>query len=490
MCGTPSKVRPRVQNPDSRNLWLAVALWSVVTFAGGLGAVLYAEANRQAEMETAWRRAETQAAAAEDSLLSGLEAVRSSLQLLLLRQRLIDYGDAPGAMALEAVLKDLAQEGRHGIVLLSVADLAGRMVWSSAPDVVGNDISGRSYFTELTDGSGRQFSASPPEMERAASGWRVHAARPIPAADGAPVAIAVVSLDPLLLSGTLGQQVSRPGHSIVIHRLSDGTVRAISWDAETLLGHRPQPQHPVILAAQLTDRGRIVIDMPGEEGRVVAAWRVAGTSGMVVSARFDLAEEMANDTRLTVMLSLAVVLLSCGTLVICLAWSRGRSLHRRLLQEARHDPLTGLHNRRSLEAQMAGRAGPYAALLFDLDHFKSVNDRHGHDMGDRVLRDVAQALQGAVRPEDLVCRWGGEEMLVVLSRCPPGDAAPRAEALRRVIASLYAGRGQPIEAITASIGVACAPLHGAALPALIRAADAALYRAKAEGRDRVAMAEA
>ncbi|HYI82903.1 MAG TPA: GGDEF domain-containing protein, partial [Acetobacteraceae bacterium] len=158
------------------------------------------------------------------------------------------------------------------------------------------------------------------------------------------------------------------------------------------------------------------------------------------------------------------------------------------------DPLTGLLNRRALEAQAtrllaeAARSGqPVALLLLDLDHFKSVNDTHGHAAGDAVIRGVAEVLMREIRQDDLACRWGGEEMLAVLRNCDLVHAEQRALRLRAAITAAQPG-GVPGLRVTASMGVAAFPEHGAALDALTERADKALYVAKRYGRDRVVCA--
>ncbi len=160
------------------------------------------------------------------------------------------------------------------------------------------------------------------------------------------------------------------------------------------------------------------------------------------------------------------------------------------------DPLTGLANRRSLVEQaprvwrQARRDGTrVTALVLDLDHFKLLNDEHGHAAGDAVLKSVAAALAGAVRPADVLARTGGEELVVVGMVSDQREAERLAERLRTAVAGAPsdAGRG-----VTASIGVALVrPVDGEdptdALWRLIDRADAAMYEAKRLGRDRVAV---
>jgi diguanylate cyclase (GGDEF)-like protein len=155
------------------------------------------------------------------------------------------------------------------------------------------------------------------------------------------------------------------------------------------------------------------------------------------------------------------------------------------------DPLTGLPNRRALEealrrmlAQAERAGGSLAALALDLDHFKAINDGHGHDQGDAVLAAVGAALGASVRASDLVARYGGEEFIVLAPDADADGAVAIAEKLRRAIAALELRSGR----VTASIGVAVFPGHALDAESLLRAADRALYLAKERGRDRVEVA--
>ena len=166
-----------------------------------------------------------------------------------------------------------------------------------------------------------------------------------------------------------------------------------------------------------------------------------------------------------------------------------------LVDLSSRDALTGLANRRSFELALArevdrvARSGEPALLLVaDVDHFKRVNDTHGHAAGDQVLRAVATALLDSVRPMDLVARIGGEEFAIILPNCPEPFGATVAERVRRRVerAPVAAGpAGQPID-VTISIGGAFAPQWVRSTPALwIERADQQLYRAKAQGRNLV-----
>jgi diguanylate cyclase (GGDEF)-like protein len=173
-------------------------------------------------------------------------------------------------------------------------------------------------------------------------------------------------------------------------------------------------------------------------------------------------------------------------------------LQETLRSGSERDPLTDLYNRRHLEISLqrelarATRHGfPVSLIMLDVDHFKAFNDTNGHDAGDEVLRNVAHVLKRHTRAEDIACRYGGEEFLVVLSGCPVDDAYSKAEAIREAIAQLHVfSRGTALPRVTASLGVACYPEDGERMEDLIAGADAALYRAKSTGRNCIAASNA
>jgi len=171
-------------------------------------------------------------------------------------------------------------------------------------------------------------------------------------------------------------------------------------------------------------------------------------------------------------------------------------LREALRAQSTKDPLTGLYNRRYLqemlerEIRRALRSEQrLGVMMLDLDHFKNFNDTYGHEAGDAVLRETASLLVRSIRAEDFVCRYGGEEFVIVLPTADLRATAARAERIRSRIRELVVmHQGQSLGLITISVGVAALPVHGMAEKELLQAADAALYRAKREGRDRVAVA--
>ncbi len=183
----------------------------------------------------------------------------------------------------------------------------------------------------------------------------------------------------------------------------------------------------------------------------------------------------------------SVLLLLLGALVV-----RTLVRMRRLGEMAATDPLTGVANRRGIEqlgdeAVAAARMmrQPLCALVIDVDHFKRVNDNHGHPCGDQVLARIAHACRDALRHIDLFGRHGGEEFLVLLPDTRLAYAWPVAERLRTAVAALSFEDIAPGLAVTVSIGMAQLRAEDAGLRELVARADAALYRAKANGRDRI-----
>ncbi len=165
------------------------------------------------------------------------------------------------------------------------------------------------------------------------------------------------------------------------------------------------------------------------------------------------------------------------------------ALQDKLRTQSLRDPLTGLYNRRYMEdaleryLSIAERNGsPTSVVMVDLDHFKKLNDVHGHAKGDTILRDVAAQLVGALRPSDVVSRYGGEELLVILPGCDLEDAMLKAELLRSRVESLGEVHGT---AVTASFGVASVPETSNGPSDIVPMADRALYEAKKSGRNQV-----
>jgi diguanylate cyclase (GGDEF)-like protein len=170
-------------------------------------------------------------------------------------------------------------------------------------------------------------------------------------------------------------------------------------------------------------------------------------------------------------------------------------LRETLKVQAIRDPLTGLYNRRHMEASFhreISRAQrhdvPLGVIMIDIDHFNVFNDTYGHDMGDKVLSEIGAFIREHVRDEDIACRYGGEEVIIILPGASLKGTHQRAEQLRAGIEGLAVKMYDEEHTVTASLGVAIFPEHGATIKEVIKASDCALYKAKNKGRNRVVLA--
>ena len=172
-------------------------------------------------------------------------------------------------------------------------------------------------------------------------------------------------------------------------------------------------------------------------------------------------------------------------------------LRKKLREQSIRDPLTELFNRRYMEESLerelhrAKRSNsPIGIIMFDIDNFKVFNDTSGHDAGDKVLQALAGLMKTQIREEDIACRFGGEEFILILPEMPLDKVKSRAEDLRNKAQALtLSHKDKPLGPITISLGVSVFPLHGATSETLIKSADQALYRAKKSGKNRVMVSE-
>jgi diguanylate cyclase (GGDEF)-like protein len=285
---------------------------------------------------------------------------------------------------------------------------------------------------------------------------RVRGGRPVEALADADLAIAHLSASGDPNPYLLGMSVLVKVHTLIaLDRVEE--ARAAGEAAIGRLGDRVPQARSMIL------------------GAVAAALRDAGRPEEAYDALLRCAELEREAMREFTELQLGLQRAQMET-------AAARHEAEQLREQADRDPLTGLHNRRYLVREH-DPAGPVSLAVLDLDHFKSINDRYGHHVGDRVLERVAELLVAHVRAGDLVARTGGEEFVILMPRT--GDAAALAccERLRRALrAEPWGEITQGLE-LTASIGVVSAP-QGGDLDVLARDADFRLYTAKRTGRDR------
>jgi len=236
-------------------------------------------------------------------------------------------------------------------------------------------------------------------------------------------------------------------------------ILAPAWSAVTSTTHSPLPNLCVLMMAQGEMLGSLHV-------------RIDDEAAGLASAREQLAVTVGEH--------------------IALALANLR-LHETLRDQAIRDQLTGLFNRRYMEEMLerellrASRRGNLVGVaMMDIDHFKQFNDLFGHDAGDTILSSVGNYLRTHVRGEDIVCRYGGDEISLIMPDSSLDDTRLRADELRKGIKALQVEhRRRPLGPVSVSMGVAVFPENGDGGESVLRAADLALYQAKAEGRDRV-----
>lgn len=261
-----------------------------------------------------------------------------------------------------------------------------------------------------------------------------------------------------------------------------------------------------LMVAALIPAGRIVGELPG--GTVRRHWQVLASLIFVSVAAYLTYLLIAPGERSSITELLVPAAFFLGgyfaLLVTIVSLQTARDVRRMatLEEQSITDALMGVYNRRHLERRLEEEVEkarryqlPLSALLLDLDHFKQVNDVHGHAVGDRVLNALGELMLDAVRKSDIVTRYGGEEILVLAPHTSLAEACLLGERLRRAIESkplapaTKTKDGRPLH-VTASIGVAALGPDVSDGPALLRAADEALYRAKHEGRNRTVASQA
>lgn len=291
-----------------------------------------------------------------------------------------------------------------------------------------------------------------------------------------------------------------PDHGVALYVFNNSRDRldlTRSWDLPC--GYDPLPALSPANCWALK-RGKTHVNVPSIDGLCCAhhAGTVAAVEipmmacgqlhGLLILAKDD-AEKAADATQKVLEVSrLGRALADSMSLALS-----NIALREKLRTQSLRDPLTGLYNRRYMEdalerfVSLGSRTGASTAvIMLDLDNFKKLNDEHGHAKGDAVLRDVSAQIVGCLRPTDVVCRYGGEELVAILPDCSLEDVLEKAEILRQRIESLSASHEC---AISASLGVATIPETATSATDILPIADAALYAAKKAGKNCVIAAE-
>jgi diguanylate cyclase (GGDEF)-like protein/PAS domain S-box-containing protein len=267
-----------------------------------------------------------------------------------------------------------------------------------------------------------------------------------------------------------------------------GTVTYLNLEAENLTGWSREDAQgkPLGIVFQIID-GVSRITAPNPALLAIAEDRTVGLAIGCVLQRRDGTELGIEDSAAPIHDHDGVV---TGAVIVFHDVARSQSMSERMAHMARHDHLTGLANtvllteRLDQAVRLAHRNRTQAALLFiDLDRFKEVNDAHGHNLGDQVLREVARRLETCVRESDTICRRGGDEFVILLTAIEcRRDAARVADKVCSAISEVCVIDGHAVR-VSASIGISVYPGDGEDADTLVRRADVAMYQVKGGGQD-------
>lgn len=295
--------------------------------------------------------------------------------------------------------------------------------------------------------------------------------------------------------GIMGAELVMGGFALIMLRVVRRTAHLQFWILVFLLPFFSVMMYSLTTARAAPTIFSWVLLIPILSHLLLGRWLgglVAGfymlVAGYIFFSKFGVNPDYTN-LRSVANVALASVCIFGFSHVYEVSRERGETQLRRM---AMTDALTGLANRSRLNeafdselARYRRRGTPLAVLMIDLDHFKAVNDRYGHEAGDAVLCRVAKLLTESVRPSDMVCRLGGEEFCIFLAGTRLKEARRVAEELRQGTAALEFNHASQSIRLSVSIGVAVLGADGDELVRLLQAADQRLYEAKQTGRDRV-----
>lgn len=414
----------------------------------------------------------------------GLRRDNRALHELLARQK-----------ALSPLIKEMAIVSVDGLLLAEGME-------HPAPPVALLD---RDYVQAGFAGTSRLFIGRP-ILSRRGIGWLVPVSRPILGPDGQVIAVVVAAFDPARLADLLSIGDLPPGTEVGVRLGNGGPWLACAPVWQTCVGRsdtgpdgvetdlNAHPENKVMRTTLASGQHPLETVVVVEKERVLAPWTALLSTLVALGIAGSLAAAVGGVLlyRFGRRSDRAMVALADSTTRF---EARVRERTEELEHLARTDGLTGALSRRAFladgERHMAEAAAaerPVAVMMIDADHFKRINDRHGHAVGDAVLRDLTDALRQVLRASDLLGRLGGEEFAVVLPRTPAAGCAEVAERIVQAVRRRRVDGGGAIVRYTVSIGWhVLAPDEARAAEGLaeaLRHADAALYRAKADGRDR------
>jgi diguanylate cyclase (GGDEF)-like protein len=464
---------------------VAAALSVAVLGAGVL--VRHFERSAFRDLEQTFRQ---RAAAAEPFL-------RWYVQDILARERSLAESKLSGSAVAQRDLDTLVQT--FGFEAAVVTDASGKLiaVHPARAEIVGDDLTTSYSHLRMAQANGSAVSAVVPSVSKSTPVVAFAARYSTP--HGARVLSGAFDVSSTPVQSYLKQLGTLPGMTADIVD-SSGWIVASSRALDTTW--RPLTMADEPLADEVRSGSRSGRYTRPEGHAHFVALPIAGTPWLLIMSVDEVAlyAPVADDQRWATWLlfgALALVPCLAGYLLMRLLSSRSelQAMNAELDRIARVDRLTDVPNRRELEEQLARMqsAGsrhqrPFSVLIVDVDHFKRINDEYGHAAGDSVLKHLARAMASGLRLEDVFGRWGGEEFLVLLPNTCAQGAAIAAERVRKAANSCTAVVDDS-RAVCATVSIGCATSSGPPDATLLQRADAALYRAKRSGRNRVATSD-
>jgi len=517
-----------------RRRLLVLAIAAIVPLA--LERIYGIESERLAGLEEARQQALFLARQGAEKQSESIAAARGALQLIA--------GAYPRYLASEVACDEflkMVPVGVAGVRSLSVVDAEGKVDCSASPAMIGLDVSSQPFFQRIRHDGG--FGMSEYAAVRLDKGPTVFIGYAKRAANGSvgPIFTGLLDLDWI---GRVAAEIADRNGSEVL--LIDGGTLVVRYPGADRPAGKAFAQGALIRTAMsrpegvLDDVGRVYafVQVPDTDARfvvgvnmrdvlqkvnaamfrsysqlsIIAALVFAGiwyggerlfvrpiqrlTQTAMEIGRGDLAARVVPNADISSEFMPLALAMDQMADQLAVREAELRATNRRLEVLAQRDGLTGAANRRVFDARLratwqvsSALGSPLALLMIDIDHFKEFNDRYGHLEGDACLRAVAQVLMAGARNDDLAVRYGGEEFAVLLPRASAEHAQAIAERLRKAVENLaIAHAGSEFGTVTISIGVATAPdSRAATINDFVRAADEALYAAKAWGRNRVAV---
>ena len=491
-----SKNRVPGRRPSGRALWFVVGVIVLNFIMIGLAALTLRETKALHELR-AEQDTRNLALALESELNAVIDLADASLLAVIDEY---DRQNREGRVDPQRLIAYIARLQRHHpqIDAVRLTDRNGNVIHGSDVDGLSNiNLADRPHFKQLANIPGDWLAISKPQKSRVNGKWVIVLARRLENRDGAFAGMAFVAITVDSLTLTLSRISIPEGGSITLRSEALELIARYPTPAnfETLIGQAAvAPELTALLATGATEgtyRGVTPLD---NTARLLSFRKVADHPLYLVVgfARSQyLAPWIQSRHTAVPVLSIFFVLTLSLSILVFRAERRLEQANLDLEQIAATDFLTQLMNRRAFtekaDAEMA-RAARFGSslglMMLDIDHFKLINDRFGHDVGDKVLQRLACLLGETIRSFDLLARWGGEEFIVLLPETDAQGALEFAERVRKVIeaSQIDVGTAEPVR-VTVSIGVSALGPSDDHLDQLISRADTLLYKAKAGSRN-------